>query len=792
MKNLIRIVLCVIFAFSVAFAQTATIKTVPMSPRLLGTMAPGTFPVYSGNHTIAKHMKVYLTADTTGTVSSLTWTLASKPAGSSTTLSSTSDKDITFVPDTSGWYYISLSVDGSFADEDTFYVSNYVGITTTTDCAPCHYQAKDKKFDQWKLTPHANVFKEGITGELEVAPVNGQMMGVYSVDRCAKCHTTGWDQTANNNNFGYVAHQNGFDTAWASTFTLDNGEYLIPQGDQTAWNLLNSAGYNAALPTATIGCESCHGPAEGHRSTADPTKISVSLDAGVCLQCHDAPTHHTIGEYFVTSVHANLPNGEHTARTSCFPCHSGAAYVKYAKNQANPGWTNADGDVPISCAVCHDPHNPDNFGLRIASNITLANGFSVTAGGNGQMCMRCHQARKDGQTAITDVAPYYGFTAHFGPHHGPQTDMLFGQGAYQYGDTTITGLMTHGAVVKDACVTCHMANIGTGMSPSHQWSMIDTTGGTPHDLVGACVTCHGPITSFDDIKASSDWDGNGKIEGVQTEVEGLTNILESYLPKDASGAVLTTAADAADSAKIKDQPDIIKGIYTYEYVVSDASKGVHNTKYTVAILQAALAKLGWVVPVELTSFQAQANGNEVTLNWETVSETNNKGFAIERKTAGSWESIGFVNGQGTTTKLAKYSFVDKLENIGGSTVYYRLKQVDLDGTFKYSKEVNVEFTNGPSKYTLAQNYPNPFNPTTTINFTLPYESNVKIVVYNVTGEVVKVLVNGTQSAGTHQVVLNSNSQGIEMSSGVYFYQIDAVSKDGAKNFRQTKKMVLLK
>ena len=69
---------------------------------------------------------------------------------------------------------------------------------------------------------------------------------------------------------------------------------------------------------------------------------------------------------------------------------------------------------------------------------------------------------------------------------------------------------------------------------------------------------------------------------------------------------------------------------------------------------------------------------------------------------------------------------------------------------------------------------------------------MKIVVYNVTGEVVKVLVNGAQTAGTHQVVLNANSQGVEMSSGVYFYQIEAVSKDGAKIFRQTKKMVLLK
>ncbi len=794
LKLLISCLVIGLFALAyTANAQVAKIKTRPISPRLLptlGTLPAGSNPVYSGNHTVAKGMPVYLTGDTTGGVTTYSWTLTG-PSGTKTTLSSTNSQNVTFVPDTTGFYYVGLTVNGGSSDVDTFYVSTYVGTSKTTDCAPCH-QGTMKKWDTWKLTPHANIFQEGVTGQLEVAPVNGKMEGVYSIARCAKCHTTGWDQNANNGNFGYLSHQSGYDTAWASTYTLDNGEYLIPQGDMTAWNLLSSAKYNNALTTATIGCETCHGPATKHISGYDATGqyISASLDAGVCLQCHDAPTHHTIGTYYEVSNHATMPlAGTHATSTSCFPCHSGTAYFKYTQNQTTPGYSSADASQPISCAACHDPHVADNFGLRLVP-ITLKNGYQVPSsiGGNGQLCMTCHQARTNGNTVITNVAPYYGFKDRFGPHHGPQADMYLGQNAYQYGNNSLTGLMTHGSV-PDACVTCHMANIGTGNSPSHQWSMIDTTGGTPHDLVGGCVNCHGNITSFDDIKASSDWDGNGVVEGVQTEVQGMLNELAALLPKDSTGAVVSRTSD---SLLVKGQPSIIKGIYTYYFVSEDKSMGVHNAKYTVALLQAALKDLGSVVPVELTSFRASQSNNTVTLNWETATETNNRGFEIQKKLGDTWTAIGFIDGKGTSTQISQYSFSDKLTDADNGSISYRLKQVDMNGTYHYSKVVEISIVSGPKEYTLSQNYPNPFNPSTTIQYSLPYESNVKIVVYNITGAIVKVLVNGVQNSGMHQVVLNTSSSNINMSSGIYFYQIEANSLDGSKSFRETKKMILMK
>ena len=120
----------------------------------------------------------------------------------------------------------------------------------------------------------------------------------------------------------------------------------------------------------------------------------------------------------------------------------------------------------------------------------------------------------------------------------------------------------------------------------------------------------------------------------------------------------------------------------------------------------------YVVPVELTSFTAEAsNGKDVELSWTTATETNNQGFQVERmSSAGSFEQIGYVAGFGTTTEPKSYSYLDPKVDAGNYT--YRLKQIDFDGTITYSEEVNVE-VEIPLVYSLEQNYPNPFNPSTT-------------------------------------------------------------------------------
>ncbi len=218
--------------------------------------------------------------------------------------------------------------------------------------------------------------------------------------------------------------------------------------------------------------------------------------------------------------------------------------------------------------------------------------------------------------------------------------------------------------------------------------------------------------------------------------------------------------------------------------------GTTNTLYWVATSgnycwavgnSGTILKLdGVVLPVELTSFTAVSQNQQVTLNWSTATEINNNGFEIQRSTANSeFITVGFVRGNGTTTNQSEYSYVDK--NISAGNYSYRLKQIDFNGVFEYSDAIEVEVLNLDS-YVLNQNYPNPFNPSTKIAYVLKEKTNVKLLVMNALGEEVAVLVNQTQEQGYHQLDFNASN----LPSGIYFYSLQT------DNFSETKKMLLMK
>lgn len=192
------------------------------------------------------------------------------------------------------------------------------------------------------------------------------------------------------------------------------------------------------------------------------------------------------------------------------------------------------------------------------------------------------------------------------------------------------------------------------------------------------------------------------------------------------------------------------------------------------------------VPVELTSFTANMSNGNVNLNWVTATELNNCGFEIEKYTENKWQKIGFVAGFGTTTYSHNYQFTDN--GVKGN-VLYRLKQIDFDGKFKYSNEVSVAADESPRGYSLVQNYPNPFNPSTTIKYSVPEQSSIKISVYNQLGQQVAEVLRGVKDAGNYEQSFNASN----LSSGVYFYKIEAASMQNPNNtFISTKKMILMK
>jgi len=185
------------------------------------------------------------------------------------------------------------------------------------------------------------------------------------------------------------------------------------------------------------------------------------------------------------------------------------------------------------------------------------------------------------------------------------------------------------------------------------------------------------------------------------------------------------------------------------------------------------------IPVELSSLKATVSESDIELSWITATETNNSGFEIQRNKDGDFKTIDFVNGKGTTTETNAYAYIDKSLSVG--RFVYRLKQIDFDGSFSYSQTIEVEIV-APNAFGLEQNYPNPFNPSTTIMFSIPIETEVRLNVYNTLGQEVAEILNGRLKEGYHEMDFDAGT----LTSGIYFYRLEA------DKFVDVKKMIIIK
>jgi hypothetical protein len=195
----------------------------------------------------------------------------------------------------------------------------------------------------------------------------------------------------------------------------------------------------------------------------------------------------------------------------------------------------------------------------------------------------------------------------------------------------------------------------------------------------------------------------------------------------------------------------------------------------------------FMLPVELQSFTGTDATDGVHLAWSTASETNNRRFYLERQLQDTdeWTRIAAVNGQGQSSSLTNYSYVDQFVEAGMAYAYHLLSE-DMSGNVRELQLIRVEHdvASGaqPLEYALMQNYPNPFNPTTSISYTLKEASHVKMTVFDPMGRTVATLVDGNRTAGRYTVSFDGST----LSTGIYFYRLEAGS------FTAVRKLVLIK
>ena len=217
--------------------------------------------------------------------------------------------------------------------------------------------------------------------------------------------------------------------------------------------------------------------------------------------------------------------------------------------------------------------------------------------------------------------------------------------------------------------------------------------------------------------------------------------------------------------------------YYYRITAVDSAENISEFSDEIYITSAV------PTPVELVSFSAKFISDQVVLIWNTISESNNLGFEIQKGNDDiNFSKIGFVLGSGTSINPHSYEFEDKDVSLG--KYYYRLKQINTNGSYEYSNVMEVQ-VGVPENFNLSQNYPNPFNPETTIEYTIAKAGNVNITIYDVLGREIRLLVDSHKAAGNYSVKWDSkDNSDKDVSSGLYLCQMKG---DG---FNKTIKIML--
>lgn len=470
-------------------------------------------------------------------------------------------------PDEPGTYSLSVVVsDGARVGIDSVNVevTQYVPADSPSYrgaviCSGCHAQdgaPGGNQYESWSQTAHAHAIES-------LAEVGQDQNGF-----CLGCHTVG--------SYGVNAD-----------VSLNNGGY-----DEVSVERLQG-----------VQCENCHGPGSEHPSPSFGS-VQVVMEAAVCGQCHNGVHHPTFDEW-QSSAHSGIVASP-AGRAGCAKCHNGLEAVRYLDDPLN--YTNPPADptssAPHTCAVCHDPHGNDNPGsLRDASvtDVVLPNAILVEAAGAGRLCMSCHNGRR----TETDVQGQIdnGSSRGIGPHHSVQGDMLAGVNAYENIAPDFTFATSRHILVQDACVTCHTSpNDG-----DPELGIATFTGHTFLPTVHACQPCHGELEDFSDVLAKDDFDGDGTIEGVQEEVQGLLATLEEVIidacPTEECRTKLTENFEANNGNATLTTPAMRAASYNWAFVSFDGSSGVHNAAYSIQLLQKSIESMNPAALVQATMLE---------------------------------------------------------------------------------------------------------------------------------------------------------------------------------------------
>ncbi|MFC1733901.1 hypothetical protein ACFL6I_26670 [candidate division KSB1 bacterium] len=335
----------------------------------------------------------------------------------------------------------------------------------------------------------------------------------------------------------------------------------------------------ALLVSGAIIFSSC--TKEGPEGPAGANGVDGADGNATCGQCHDlsAQLVAIIGQYN-NSFHGTGPDHERNG-TSCAPCHTHQGFLEVLATGLDETAADIENPARINCRTCHKIHETytaADYGLRATGPVTLHIHDDVVDFGKGNSCVGCHQGRafSDGQEpdplALTDSVTFT--SSRFGVHHGPQGNILGGVGGFEIpGSMSYTTPAAHTSIT-DGCVQCHMATAFGYAAGGHTWWMeYEYHGATEPNMAGCDVTgCHPGEEDFD-------------INGVMTQIHELHDSLGNVL---INLGIMTPTFSAVPGTWTNLHAG---GVWTHQMIREDRSFGVHNPKYTKALLINVLESL---------------------------------------------------------------------------------------------------------------------------------------------------------------------------------------------------------
>lgn len=473
---------------------------------------------------------------------------------------------------------------------------------------------------------------------------DGELTPFYN-EGCIGCHTVGYD-------LGNIVSNGGFDdvqflVGWEFPDTLAPGNFdAVPEELKALSN---------------IQCENCHGPGKRHAQTGgSPEAIIINYTANDCAQCHDEPPYHEINNQWNNSPHSKFvttgdlgisPLGESdpALRGSCTNCHSTVGYVQWVREGGTRDdlvafVPTADFAEPQTCTGCHDPHNEAGNPSQVrefGSTVTLADYTTPESVGKGAQCIKCHNSRRP----ITNPDT---ITNQNDAHASLQGDILLGENLF-FEESAPGGVYpnsAHTSVTQNACVDCHMAATPPRGEPEHnqvgghtflvhnEETGFQNVGMAPTDqnpqgsgcLSSGCHAAQAEGFEFNLPHTFGDFDGNGLREGVQSEVEGLIELLQDKIGEVAMEAgfdvgctpqgkprpipfhgrvrLLKSCCTEEEAQTDEDclSPEgglpvnLYKAAFNFLAIEEDKSEGVHNVAFAVTALRTAYEQVAEAAP----------------------------------------------------------------------------------------------------------------------------------------------------------------------------------------------------